>query len=203
MPPVISWLAHLSCHSSRLTVSGCPGALLYPCDLLPAATSSPLWFVKSRCLPPHRSPPAAAPPPLLIPPWPAGSEPDPEPSCFLGLGSPSICWNLWAVSHESAELNLCLSQEDLGHMHVLCQIFFSENGCLGGSWWTDGHRSCFFVTLTAQSRRHTTKPFTTRQLFGCIHIKSQSRVSNGPRALFLLVKFLWSVVVSYIHLKTL
>lgn len=118
MLPAVSWVAHLSSQSSMLTVSGCLGALHYPGVLPPAATDSPLWFAKSSCSPPHCSPPAAASPPMLISTWSSGSEPDPEALCFLGLGSPSSFWNLWVVSHVSAEINLCLSQEDLGHMFL-------------------------------------------------------------------------------------
>lgn len=87
--------------------------------------------------------------------------------------------------------------------HVPSQIFFSDNnGCLEGSWWADCHRSCFFICFTHPSRRHTAEPFTTQQPFGWIHIQSQSQVCNGPHALFLLVKLLWSAAASYIHVKT-
>lgn len=42
----------------------------------------------------------------------------------LQFGVSFHCWNLWAVSHVSAELNACLSQEDVGHMS--CPRFSSQ-----------------------------------------------------------------------------
>lgn len=122
MPPAVSWLAHLSCQSSTLTVSSSPGALHYPCvpslSLCPSTCSNPLSLLvckvqlstytlqpSSCCISSNSCPTRLA-----------GSRTDPEASCLLGLGCPSICWSLWAASHVSAEWNLCLCQEDLGHM---------------------------------------------------------------------------------------
>lgn len=100
----------------------------------------------ASCSPSHCSPPAAASPPMLIPTWPSGSEPDPEALCFLGLGSPSSCWNLWVVSHVSAELNLCLSQEDLGHM---CLPRFSSQTIIAAWKGADGLTATDPVSLYA------------------------------------------------------
>lgn len=39
-----------------------------------------------------------------------------NPPCLLGLGCPSICWNLWSVFHANAELNPWFSHENHGHI---------------------------------------------------------------------------------------
>lgn len=61
----------------------------------------------------------------------------------------------------------------------------------------------FLHVSHSPEQQATMEFFTTQQLFGCICTESQSRVSNGPCASLLLVKFLQSVSVSYIHVKTL
>lgn len=86
--------------------------------------------------------------------------------------------------------------------YVLFQIFFLEkNGFLGVADRLTATDPVFFITLTVQSRRHAAEPFATQKFSGCIHTNSLSRASSGPHAWFPLVKFLWSVAVSYIHVK--
>lgn len=155
MPPAISWLAHLSCQSSMLTVSGCPGTLHYFCVLPPAATHSPLWFANFSCPCSHHSHFLH----LL------------HCSSSLGCQAQSLILNPRAFSvcdllpfAEISRLSYKCWIESLPFLerswpHVLSQIFFLRKEWLLGRKLIDWLlQILFLIMLIAQGRRHTMNP---------------------------------------------